>query len=622
MAYHPIAPPTEPPAHRFRRTGRAFTRPLELNDLGVEADGDSTRLAGMLHSSASHPVISPSIEVSRLNLKGESAQGRTPRDSLEDLDCLPGAVTAREHGSRGSGVIHWRRLKRGFQEGTVHDHFVWSEEDELGRGSFGRVFRGKSCYDSKKAVAIKQMARSSIEDVDQLWSEINILSDLDHPNILRFLEAYEDRCSFYIVTEACLGGNLMEWLHDLKGQETLIRRIAQEVTGVLAHCHSRSVCHRDLKLENILFLRRSVDSPIRVADFGLSKQCSAHIVSKRLQWSTARATALGGGAFEDEIPKSRSAMSTECSVVSSEPVVHRAPKQLIKIRSVAGTPEYMAPEVISILNQEVANPSRVDVNCFPDFHDLRCDIWSLGVCIHTLLEGELPYDMEDMSKFIAEGTLLPKLKSSTSSFWAADFVKQCLLIDFRVRPGAKNLLAHRWLADADPQCGPTPHSSSTIASRLRAFSKLSKFKRAALLAAARHLGSYEHEELRCIFQKVDVHHQGEVPLTDLMEYLTFAPASPSSGHQWVAEAVKVLDAQCKGTIAYTEFLAAIMDHNIEERKDLALAAFRGFDLDGNGTITSMEMGRVIEDCDSILPDTLNEEAELDFAEFMKLLKSG
>lgn len=47
-----------------------------------------------------------------------------------------------------------------------------------------------------------------------------------------------------------------------------------------------------------------------------------------------------------------------------------------------------------------------------------------------------------------------------------------------------------------------------------------------------------------------------------------------------------------GTIAYTEFLAAIMDHKIEERKDLALAAFRGFDLDGNGTITSQEMERV------------------------------
>eukprot|EP00438_Fugacium_kawagutii_P023814 Skav204935 [mRNA] locus=scaffold2514:68997:87350:+ [translate_table: standard] len=205
--------------------------------------------------------------------------------------------------------------------------------------------------------------------------------------------------------------------------------------------------------------------------------------------------------------------------------------------------EYMAPEVINILNQEVANPRGKDVNCFPDFYDLRCDVWSLGVCIHTLLEGELPYDMEDMSKFIAEGAPLPKLESSSSPS-AADFVKECLLIDFRVRPGAKDLLKHRWLTEH--QCGPTPHSSSTIASRLRAFSKLSKFKRAALLAAARHLGSYEHEELRCIFQKVDVHHQGEVPLTDLMEYLAFAPASPSSGHQWVAEAVSVLDAQCKG----------------------------------------------------------------------------
>ena len=47
-----------------------------------------------------------------------------------------------------------------------------------------------------------------------------------------------------------------------------------------------------------------------------------------------------------------------------------------------------------------------------------------------------------------------------------------------------------------------------------------------------------------------------------------------------------------GTIAYTEFLAAIMDHHIEERKDLALAAFRGFDVDGSGTISSKEMERV------------------------------
>lgn len=165
--------------------------------------------------------------------------------------------------------------------------------------------------------------------------------------------------SFAQVTEACLGGNLLEWIDQLKGQEVVICRIAQEVTGVLAHCHSRylgwistnrlfffgyqtfwaiprwdwtalvtsfslekptktiyshvcwpvffvyiylsitppcclqsppnaeerNVCHRDLKLENILFLRRSLDSPIRVADFGLSKQCPdpTHPETNRLE---------------------------------------------------------------------------------------------------------------------------------------------------------------------------------------------------------------------------------------------------------------------------------------------------------------------------------------------------
>ena len=55
-------------------------------------------------------------------------------------------------------------------------------------------FQGESCYNSTQVGAIKQMLRSSIANskCGKLWSEINVLADLDHPNILRFLEAYED----------------------------------------------------------------------------------------------------------------------------------------------------------------------------------------------------------------------------------------------------------------------------------------------------------------------------------------------------------------------------------------------------------------------------------------------
>ena len=579
---------------------------------------------------ASQPEISPRVQVvpslevntakSPLGRSWTSRQTLLPRQHIRRGFLRGATATARLDAGAGS-VIHWRRLKRGLQEGRVQDNFVWSEADELGRGSFGRVFRGKSCYDSNKSVAVKQMSRASVGDVEKLWAEIHILADLDHPNILRFLEAYEDRCNFYIVTEACLGGNLLEWLDQLKGQEALICRVAHEVTGVLAHCHSRSVCHRDLKLENILFLRRSLQSPIRVADFGLSKQCSASIVSKRLEWNKARAAAIAGGCEAERSeaePKRRGSAQSK----GGEATVCRTPNpSLVRMRSVAGTPEYMAPEVISILNRRVANPEKpLDANHFPDFYDLRCDIWSLGVCVYTLLHGELPYDMEAMSAFVAEGVALPALTPSPAL--ANGFIDSCLTADFQLRPAAKRLLSHRWFECLGANAGPTPHSTSTIASRLRAFSKLSRFKRAALLAAARNLGSYEHEELRRIFQKVDIHNTGEVQLTDLMEYLAFAPSSPTTGHQWVAEAVRIVDAECKGTVAYTEFLAAIMDHNIEERKDLALAAFRGFDIDGDGTVTAKEMERVIENCDAALGDVLLEGAELDFDDFMGLLKSG
>ena len=89
--------------------------------------------------------------------------------------------------------MHWQRLKRGLQEGREHDHFVWSERDELGRGAFGRIFWGTSCYNSTKTVAIKQMPKG------KLCSEINVLANLDHLNILRLLEACEDARNFYIM---------------------------------------------------------------------------------------------------------------------------------------------------------------------------------------------------------------------------------------------------------------------------------------------------------------------------------------------------------------------------------------------------------------------------------------
>eukprot|EP00930_Biecheleria_cincta_P056788 TRINITY_DN42842_c0_g1_i1.p1 TRINITY_DN42842_c0_g1~~TRINITY_DN42842_c0_g1_i1.p1 ORF type:complete len:677 (+),score=101.90 TRINITY_DN42842_c0_g1_i1:120-2150(+) len=533
--------------------------------------------------------------------------------------------------------IRWRHLRKGLQEGSVRDQYTWREEDELGRGSFGRVFRGNSCYHSSKVVAVKQLARASVDNVDKLWSEIHILCELDHPNILRFLEAYEDSRHFYIVTEICLGGSLDEWLVRAQDDLGFVNRVAQEVLGVLAHCHERAICHRDLKLDNILLLRDSIDSPTRVADFGLAKLCSSRIMSQRLAWNEARASALGGGYEDPRAPKSRSKASrfstsaaatagTESRKVLEEQPPPENPKKLARMKSVAGTPEYMAPEVVHMLHRDLKDENTSSSSSsLPGFYDFRCDVWSLGVVLYTMICNRHPYDLEEMSEFVAEGKPLPELAWNMSQP-AQSFIQACLEPDFRRRPHARELLLHPWLKGASGTAShmPTPSSTSLLVERFRSYAGLSELKRAAMLAAVRHLGAYEHEHLRALFQKVDTHNVGEVSLSQMMKVLQASPASPTSGHKWVEKVVQMIDSEKTGKIAYTEFLAAVMDPNIEDRKDLALAAFRGFDLDGSGSLSHKELRRVIESCDKDLIDKgdTNGDGELDFEEFVDLLRKG
>eukprot|EP00931_Biecheleriopsis_adriatica_P027106 TRINITY_DN16356_c0_g1_i1.p1 TRINITY_DN16356_c0_g1~~TRINITY_DN16356_c0_g1_i1.p1 ORF type:complete len:711 (+),score=130.84 TRINITY_DN16356_c0_g1_i1:17-2149(+) len=591
-----------------------------------------------------------------------SAREKTPSGAACLRASSARAVSKENSGSSDdlSPAIHWRHFRRGMQEGSVRDNFVWSEADELGRGAFGRVFRGKSCYHGTKMVAIKILSRASVHNVDNLWSEINILSDLDHPNILRMLEAYEDSRNIYIVTEVCQGGPLDDWLDRVKGDAAFARRVALEVTGVLAHCHSRGICHRDLKLDNILLLRDSVDSPVRVADFGLAKRCSSRIVWQRLAWNQARAAALSGGCEQDmtqdtvpqcpaqvrslssrravkrntigAIPWAESGSKRQASEVEPEEPAEAASGSkrpvYVRMKSVTGTPEYMAPEVIHMLNRQMnENEDESSDDCLPDFYDFRCDVWSLGVCLCTLLLGKHPYDLEQVSRFVAEGEPLPELKWDNVAEDPVEFIEDCLQADFRKRPHAEDLMRYDWLSPGNAlHVVPTPSSASFLAKRFRAFAGLSQFKRAALLAAVRHLGSYEHEELRKVFQKVDVQNTGEVPVQDLMKVLSMSPSSPSGETAWIDEAVRMADAESKGSIAYTEFLAAVMDPNIEDRKDLALAAFRGFDLNGDGSLTSKELERVLKNCDSqlsvIREGDQNGDGELDFEEFVDLLRKG
>lgn len=110
----------------------------------------------------------------------------------------------------------------------------------------------------------------------RLQYEVEILSNLDHPNILRLYETYNDekRKKFYLVTEKCEGGELFDVIMDrgssgLTEQESAI--IMKQILSAVNYCHLMKVAHRDLKPENILLENPDDLTTIKIIDFGTSQ---------------------------------------------------------------------------------------------------------------------------------------------------------------------------------------------------------------------------------------------------------------------------------------------------------------------------------------------------------------
>lgn len=590
---------------------------------------------------ASYPTILETVgEAEQVVADSESASGSGSgsgtgsgsEDSGEGADGAAGtAAIAADLATPDGAVINRSAFQRGWRQGNVHDHFTWDKDDELGRGAFGRVFRGKNRFRSAQQVAVKELSVGR-DDLDNLWSEIAILSALDHPHVLRFLEAFEDPRHVYVVTEVCLGGPLSDWLAHVKGDERFVGRVAQEVMGALAHCHARGVCHRDLKLDNILLVRDSIDSPVRVADFGLARRSSKRIFEQRLKWASARqsiaCSSRSGTPLAKVVPPCRSQPRGPPGVRKQRRLVKSA-KPVVCFTSCAGTPEYMAPEVVRVLDarlrQSGAPAGEGPVQSLP-FYDYRCDVWSLGVVVYMLLTGNYPFSLEEISEFVSEGKPLPPLPSEISpqlSPRGRHFVGRCLVPDFKERATAEELLYDPWIGPDSKAALPTPSTAMDLSKRLRRYSGLSRFKRAALLASVRHLSAFEHEQLRAIFRRVDVDNSGSVTMDELRSALKHAPDSPSS---WIEEVARKLDSEQKGAIDFTEFMAAVMDPSIEDRPELARAAFHSFDLDGDGSLSKSELEYILENFSSRrLQQCCGWDAEaneLSYEGFLSMLRSG
>lgn len=141
--------------------------------------------------------------------------------------------------------------------------------DSLGRGGMGQVFKGEHQV-LGRIVAIKVLPRekSTEEAVSNFRREIRAQARLDHPNLVRALDAGEDASVHFLVTEYVPGSDLRKLVRR-KGPLTMqaAASIVSQAAAGLQHAHARGIIHRDIKPGNVLV---TPDGHAKVSDLGLA----------------------------------------------------------------------------------------------------------------------------------------------------------------------------------------------------------------------------------------------------------------------------------------------------------------------------------------------------------------
>jgi len=433
----------------------------------------------------------------------------------------PGALKSKAVGFSISALIpSTRDLNALLQEYTIPEG-----DSSLGKGAFGAVLKvthnrsgeERAC----KAVALgdgKTEQSQQLRDLVEL--EIRMLKSLDHLNLLRLHEAFRDgsRC-VYIVTELCAGGSLAERLMQQRFQvgaplsEGQAAAYVEQMLSATSFCHARGVIHRDLKTENVLFMNRRPESPLKVIDFGLSDTME-RIRSNCTLELEERKGALGAVArFLPRLPGGLEILSTK---VKKE-VMQRA-----------GTPHYMAPEV------------------YEGQYDEKSDIWSIGVMLFEMLSNRHPFytngnDLDDVKRRILSPSGADFTLDSAWSQVSRDAqraTRAALEKDPRKRPSASALLSNSWLSDVPrlilgqqsqfemAQGQKSQPGPFQVLESLRHFASpghrgmsRSRLRQAFLRLLSRELSETQIAHLRGTFLRLDLDGDGMLSAEDLLNSL-------------------------------------------------------------------------------------------------------
>ena len=142
----------------------------------------------------------------------------------------------------------------------------------LGEGSYGKVFKARE-ISTGRVIAVKKMSiGDSQSKYNKIIKEINLLKSLDHPNIVKYYDFFQEEEYIYLMMEYLEGCTLKQYIKNNENiSEDNARIIIKQLLTALSYLHyTCDICHRDVKPENIMFKEKNDINHLKLLDFGLS----------------------------------------------------------------------------------------------------------------------------------------------------------------------------------------------------------------------------------------------------------------------------------------------------------------------------------------------------------------
>jgi calcium-dependent protein kinase len=333
-----------------------------------------------------------------------------------------------------------KRIESPFEQYTI--------ESNLGSGSFGNVY--KVSHRSNNVIrALKQIPKKYITDgynENQISNEIQILRLLDHPNIMKIYEFYEDNDNFYILSEFCDEGDLKSKCEKHgKFSEFNVRFFMYQILNAVAYLHTNRVIHGDIKLENILLYANNETNAIKYE----------HKISKRL---SQIAFDINIDDIQEELRQNqdnrKSCNLNNCNMninddegkvkrtltVKTEQYLTSLSNYEIKLIDFGCSKIFTKKKLNAVIGTNVYCSPEVIDNSFTE----KCDEWSCGVLMYFLLSNILPFyaetEEELFYKIKHDKIEFPKEYFGSISTECIDLIKKLLIKDPSKRISARNAL--------------------------------------------------------------------------------------------------------------------------------------------------------------------------------------